>query len=217
MTKYIHYNKTNTCNRCIEKLKPCYVYREYDKEGNWTGKWLCQSCYKKEQYKNGNTNANIINLLRDRRIGNLKPNSNQAKGDLSEELTCIWRGVENLNVKNDNYNSPIDHSIDSELGIIETKGRLYDYRERRWGFASLEKEWDKKFDHMICYCASRDGKIIERIYIFPKPEIIGKTSISIYKNLIYKRYGWYEEYRVKDKDELKKVNEIWKKIIDNRV
>ena len=35
-------------------------------------------------------------------------------------------------------------------------------------------------------------------------------SISVCKNAICE---WYKQYRVKDEDEFKKANEIWKKII----
>jgi len=46
-----YYNRTNTCDRCREecretKLIPVKTYREYNKEGNWTGKWICNNCYR---------------------------------------------------------------------------------------------------------------------------------------------------------------------------
>ena len=56
--------------------------------------------------------------------------------------------------------------------------------------------------------------LFQRIYKIPWKEIIERKSMSIYKNLVYKGCGWYEEYRVADKDELKNANDIWKKIID---
>lgn len=48
-----YYNRTNTCDGCginfdIATSHPC---RQQNKEGNWTGKWLCHNCYSKEQYK----------------------------------------------------------------------------------------------------------------------------------------------------------------------
>ncbi len=203
------YNDTNTCDRCginfdIATGNPC---REYDEKGNRTGKRLCHNCYEKFD---PNSQKNIIKSLRNRRTRSLNPNSSQAKGDLFEELTCQWIGVKNLNKESDNYKSPIDHSHDSELGIIQTKGRFYDSINRYWTFSCLERDWDKEFDNMICYCASKNGKIIEKIYIFPISEIIGRTSIGIYKNS--SRGEWYEKYRVTDEEEIKKVNNIWKKI-----
>lgn len=40
-------------------------------------------------------------------------------------------------------------------------------------------------------------------------------SISIPKNPIPSRGIWTEEYRIKDKDIIEKVNEIWQRIIKN--
>ncbi len=123
-----------------------------------------------------------------------------------------------MNKKLDNYNSPIDHSIDSVLGIIQTKGRFYDSYNQCWtqNFThehnAVAKGFD--FDVLILYCVSKDGKIIERIYIFPSEEILKRISITVYddpkdrwKNSIL---PWYEEYRIDDEKVLLKVNEIWK-------
>ena len=203
MTKKIFYNRTNTCDRCGKRFGETYGHpnREYDENGNWTGKWLCAGC----KYK----------ITTDRRTGCLAPNSEQAKGDMFEELTCKWRGVKNMNIISDCYNSFIDHTIDPELGIIQTKGKTYNSIEKSWqgGWQSRDKE----FDNLILYCTSKDGKIIERIYIFPKFEVIKRASIHIYKNPSRggkgKNYDpWYEEYRIKDEKILEKVNNIWKEI-----
>lgn len=71
---------------------------------------------------------------------------------------------------------------------------------------------------MICYCASEDGTLIERLYIFPKAEIERVKSISIIKSPIGRWNNliipWYEKYRIADDGELKKVNDIWKKILE---
>lgn len=157
---------------------------------------------------------NIMKSLRDRRTGNLNDPGN-IFGDNCQELTCKWRGVKDLNKENDNYNSPIDHSRDSELGIIQTKGaKLSTARQglleyERWSRAVI-REHTKEFDYLIFYCASKDGEMIERIYIFPRFEITCRTFIGIYKNVVN---GWYEKYRVRDKEILEQVNKIWKKII----
>ncbi len=216
-----NYNSTNTCYRCKEKgietkLVPKKARREYNKEGKWTGRWLCNKCW---QNFDPDSRTNIRKSLANRRTGNQNPNSNQTKGDNFQELTCIWRStistipVEDLNKKLDNYRSPIDHSRDSELGIPQTKGKLYDHINRQWKFGDLKREWNKKFDVMIFYCASKDGKIIERIYIIPfEKEIKDKRKgITILKNLTYKGCGWYEKYRVTDEETIKQINDIWKR------
>lgn len=44
---------------------------------------------------------------------------------------------------------------------------------------------------------SKDRKNIERVYIFPKKEIIIRNGVTIYKNPT--RAVWYEKYRVDEK------------------
>lgn len=224
-----YYNRTNTCDRCREegietKIYPNNALREHDENGNWTGKWYCRLCH--ERY-DPNSRNNIIKSLANCRTGNQNPNSEQAKGDNFEELTCRWRSkvstvpVENLNKKLNNRHSPIDHSWDSELGFIQTKGRLYNSIERLWPFNNLEGEWNNNFDVIICYCASKDGKIIEIIYIIPKKEIKDKrTGISIYKNPTDShgnpKISWYDKYRIIDEEIIKEINDIWQLILKEK-
>lgn len=52
-TRGKYYNRTNTCDKCKEenrtiKLYPKNAFHELDKKGNWTGRWLCKSCYNKD-------------------------------------------------------------------------------------------------------------------------------------------------------------------------
>lgn len=223
------YNETNTCDRCR-----VYFYgkalREVNKEGKRTGKWLCNGCYNKDydnnvRKNNPNSHNNIVKSLANRRIGNLDPNSEHAKGDLFQELTCRWRStvstihVEDLNKKLDNYTTPIDHSRDSELGIIQTKGCLYSSEYRRWS-QSFKSECDQiakdfEFDILVLYCANKYGSVIERIYKIPVEEVIKRLGITIYSDILRGPH-WYEQYRIKDEEIIKKVNEIWKKIIDEK-
>jgi len=218
--KNIKLNRTETCDICGNELIIHRTRRECYIDGNCTGRWLCDKCYQKND---PNSNHNIIKSLRDHRTNNLDPNSNSAKGDNFEELTCRWRStvstvpVENLNKKLDNYTTPIDHSWDSELGIPQTKGCLYNHLERRWyqGFKNLHNAIANGFEFhvLILYCVGKDGKTIERIYIFPLEEIINRSSISIYKNPDPSKGTWTKDYRVKDENVIKKVNDIWKQII----
>lgn len=111
------YYYENKCVLCGGELKSGifgHPVRKYDEKGNWTGELFCHKCGKKDWNK--------IYRLSDRRINQLNQNSNQAFGDLGEELTVRWRKVKNLNVENDNYTrTPIDHSPDTELGTIQNK------------------------------------------------------------------------------------------------
>lgn len=226
-----YYNETNTCERIKEDGNLCgnkfhdKALREYNKEGNWTGKWICNKCYLKDYHRKPNCGSNIIKSIANRRTGNQNPNSPNAKGDNFEELTCIWRStistipIENLNKKLDNYGTPIDHSRDSELGFIQTKGATYDSYNQVWiqGFKSECDQIAKgfEFDNLILYCTSEDGALIERIYIIPLEEVISRSKIAVIKYQLRKNSDtlyWYEKYRITDKDTIKKVNDIWKEI-----
>lgn len=219
-TKVYQYNKTNICQRCRENnnitdksiLFPKNALCERDIDSK-----IIVDCYRKDTYDRDE--KDLFKSLRKRRTGNLNPNSVQAKGDLFQKLTCKWRStvstipVEDLNEKLDNYNSSYDHTRDSGLGIIQTQGRIctiVSHGSEGWGFSNFQREFLKQNDNTICYCISKDGKTIERIYIFPKYETY-RMTITIVKNPTKKRYvkQWYEKYRVTDKEIIMKGNEIW--------
>lgn len=210
----VYYNRTNTCDnlnnlkedgkKCECRLTPGNALREYENE-KWTGRWLCRSCWEKNDYnKRIDSHVNIIKSLSDRRTNNLDQESPQAKGDISEAVTCMTRGVKNLNIENDNFTSPIDHSRDAEYGIIQSKGAIYNTLNRDWRIR-VENERKKEFDNLIVYCMNKDMNNIERVYIFPKKEVIKRSSIRIYKTS-YR--SWYGKYRVDEKpynDTLRKL------------
>lgn len=130
-----------------------------------------------------------------------------------------------MNKKLDNYVYPIDHSPDSELGIIQTKGAFYDSYNRRWSqnFKNLHNAISNGFDFdaMILYCTNKDGNNIDRLYILPIEELLKRTSITINKNPSNRngrcpRGAWYEKYRIVDKDIINKVNGIWRQILEEK-
>lgn len=222
MNKIAFYNGTDTCDIIKEYGNRCgrdfhgKAYAEKDKSGNWTGNWICTQCYLKKRDKKKRHEEYRDRYLTDRLTCNQDPNHSNAKGDLAEELTNRWKGTENLNEKIDNYISPIDHSPDPITGLVyQTKSRWYDPINKRWNH-HWEREQNKKFDKLIFYCISEDGKIIERIYIFPTKEILKRTSITISK-VVLRCHRWYEQYIVTDGETLNKVNEIWKEILEKQI
>ncbi len=126
------YNGTNICPRikdtgeiCGEPLVPTKTCREYDKDGKKTGRWICANCCAKDDRKER------YNSLAGCRTGNLDPTCSTTVGNLFEELTEIWKNVKNLNKELDCYNTPLDHSVDSEGKVPQTKGCLYNSKYRR--------------------------------------------------------------------------------------
>lgn len=132
--RYTNYNDKNTCENCnVEKLKPGNANREYDENGNFTGRWLCNRCNGKHRQKM-NSQLKLIRNCRTRNIKEIYPE--MMKGSIFEELTCRWRGVKKLSIENDNFRLPLDHTKDPELGIIQTKGRNLStyYNRKYWDF-----------------------------------------------------------------------------------
>ncbi len=222
------YSRENICAICKKEnnitdksiLYPKNVLLNTDRDGNKTEEYVCKM-HGKRNYSHNNPNStdNLKKSVSDRRTGNQDPNHQNYIGDLFEETTCIWRGVDNMNIVNDNYEWPIDHSTDVKLGTIQTKGRCYDHTRGCWeqNLSSLRdvilRGFD--FDNLILYCTNKDRELIERIYIIPKREIIKRNSIKIVKNNS-RGTGWYEEYRVNNDSILIKVNDIWKKVKSHR-
>lgn len=203
----IYYNRTNTCDkikqagfswkRCGNKLIPGNAYKD-KKDGKWTGKWICRECYNrdygpKHYIEVGDPRSSI----RDFRIGNLDPKSTAGRGYIGEQITCKTRGIKNQNIEDDNFKSEIDHTIDPEYGIVQTKCFSYQKLDRYW-YVRVDNEHNKEFDFLIIHCMSADMQTLERTYIVPYEEVIKRTSIGIAKSS-WKTIGWYEQYRIDEK------------------
>ena len=193
---------------CRRKLILSQPRREYI-SGKWTGRWLTKTCYDK-----GRPNTRKAKMCADFRNNNLDPNSPAGKGYISQKVTCRTRGVEDLNIINDSFRSPIDHSRDPELGIVQSKSALFNRLEGYWHNNTVN-EHNKEFDYLIFYCISEDGKIIERVCIFPKHEIIKSSSITIYKDRLRGNH-WYEKYRVNEKPYNDSYQQILKEIDEGK-
>lgn len=214
--KTMYYNDTNICHRCGKNFDdiPGNPRKEYTEKGEWTGKWDCKNCYEKYD---SNSTRNVIKSVANCRTREQNPDHSTTKGDKSQKLVCELYEYEDLNEKNNNYTSPIDCYDHKKGSFHQVKGKWYDPINRYWGFCNLEDEWNKEYEDMACLCISEDGKMIERMYRIPSNEINKRKTISIVKydskGILYEG-GWYEQYRVTD---LKKANEIWKKIIINNL
>lgn len=218
-----NYNPTNTCptikkdgSICGRPLTPGNVCRKKDTNGIKTDIWICANCYRNYQQKNDpNSHNNIIKSLRDCRTGNEDPNSEQVKGNESQELACKLYGWEDLNKKLDNHKSPLDcYDPKTEL-YHQIQGRYYNPIRNFWSFGQFERDLKKKFEDMICFCFRQDGLTVERIYKFPEIIIKNNGSATIVKNSSRKP-GRYEKYRIDTEELLNKANEIWKEIIARR-
>lgn len=220
------YNDTNICPICREEWKrdgkeltdKSILYPQNTcvlEDKNGKNKWIC---VRHHQRYNPNSQHNLIKSVADRRTGNLCPNSEQAKGDKGEELLCTWKGYINLNKKFDNYRTRID-CLDENTGeYYQVKIVYYSSVRKRWDqdFTLLQNSISEgyRFKTLYLFCISEDGLIVERLYEIPEKDIRSRSChIAIYENSIN---SWYEQCRFTDKDELKKLNDIWKEIINRK-
>lgn len=122
MRKQPSYFKGRRCKECNKDLSiGHHGCKCYDKDMNWTGEWFCKQCYNRYYQKNYPLSGhNIIKQMAKSRMGNLKLDTARAIGNIFEAITCKVRGVKSLNLENDDFRCPIDHSSDPELGIGNT-------------------------------------------------------------------------------------------------
>ena len=85
-----YYNKTNKCDICnIKNLRPGKAMKEYDAEGNWTGRWLCPNCWYHVDYKKRpDCTNNILKSIANIRTGNSSSISKIEKGKIFDYLIC---------------------------------------------------------------------------------------------------------------------------------
>lgn len=217
------YNEKNTCDICrregkITKLYTGNAYNKHDKDGKQTREWICNNCYAKNYQKNNpNSQHNIIKSVTNRRIGYQNPNCNQVFSDKCEELTNRWKGVESLSIKYDNYKLPLDHTIDSEGIIYQTKGRCYYSLRNMWN-QNWINEHGKNYNFLIFYCFDKNGEHLERVYVFPKDIVEDITGVAIvdYNSKGVLHSGWYDQYRIDNEDILNLLNNIWNKILEEK-
>lgn len=205
--------KNKTC--CICNSQDTYIttngWKQWHKhkcQKTVCTKYLCEHCYKIHDPKSIN---NLFKLITNSRTGNQNINSARWLGDMSQKLACMLYGWEDLNKKYDNYRTPID-CFDPKTGLYhQVQGHCYSSIYRRWMVNHFEREYGKKYENMVCFCFDKYVKTIERIYKFPDNIVKNKNSVTIIKNPSI-GYPWYEEYRITDKEELKRANDIWSDI-----
>ncbi len=205
-----HYGKIpipekEKCYKCGNKAQR----RERENKGIWAGKYVCMTHYRESYNRRPNASSryeNNFKKIADYRTGNLDPNCTSGKGYIGQKVTCKARNIDDLNIKNDNFNSPIDHSIDPELGILQSKFANFEIKYNRWHICTTN-EIGKKYDYIIIYCVE-NGHVV-RGYIIPEYDITQHRGVSISKNP-NRGVQWYEEYRIKD---IKPYDDVYQEIL----
>lgn len=237
-TKENFYNMTNICPICRKEnnitdksiLYPKNAFHNVDENGKKIDEWVCYIHYKRNySHNNPDSTDNLKKRLAHRRTGNLNDHKH-ILGDNCEDLTDKVFGAKRLGIENDKYNLPYDHYpitkgvsitiggklVDLSGKIPQTKGASFtkDIGIRGgWHFGYRIVEYKKLYDIMILWCMSENGMSIEDGYIIPKKIIVLGKSVTIVKNPI--RSVKYKQYKITDKELLKKVNDIWQNIVTN--
>lgn len=128
-------------------------------------RWLCNNCRSK------------IDNMSLWRIGRLSKYSKTGKGVIGQWVVAKYLGVEDLNIKMDNFNFHIDliHPI---YGCVQVKLSLLN-KYGKWDMVNIG--W--YFDTLFIVCMSDNFGNVERVYIIPEGDIISETRrVSITKN-----------------------------------
>lgn len=181
-----------TCEICgsDKTYIDCYGRQSWshnkNKDGNWTGGYLCNKCFSKYDPYSHN---NIRKYMRKVRIGGLGKSDNHYKSIISEATVCKVLGIENLNIKNDNFEYYIDTSHD-KYGHIDVKARSPDDHDG-WGFNTR-----RKIDCDTYFCLGMDYKWenIDAVFIIPNEDwLIDIARIVIPRYPKYRsRYDIFE-------------------------
>lgn len=170
---------------------------KFDSNGNWDRKsYICAICYDKEHRKLPDSDTNLIKSMRKFRNKELSKDCSSGKAFIGEQIWCKARGVDNCNIKMDNFAYKYDHPPDPEYGITNTKIASLSHHQgtiEAWQFSP-----SGKYNYVVLICMSKDWKDVDRIYIIPESEAKEGTSITISKNP-YRGIPWYEKYRVDEK------------------
>lgn len=166
--------KGRKCSRCgkaetfIDSKGTPRWDRKYDKDGNWTGEYLCHNC--------GGINYYKENLSIYRSEGILIDNS-QGIGMIGEAIVAKVRKLEVLSIKMDNFSYKFDLSYDIEYRIIQVKTKSPYY-----GDYKIDIGMEHNFHNVFILCISKDKKNIDDVYIIPEDELYGIVNITIIGN-----------------------------------
>lgn len=150
-------------------------------------RYLCDRCYKRDP----NSYHGIIKSMRDHRNKRLDKDSTTGKGFIGQQIIAKILGVEDCNIKTNNFHSIIDAYDHIKYKRIQVK-TVHFNKYGRWTIGHIMYN----FDTLFIICMNNDFNNIERVYIIPAQEIKnrGIYSVSIYSSV--HRNSWYENFRV---------------------
>lgn len=179
------------------KNRECYIchktgnftdvpYNYY--EGNWDAKsYICRSCYVVDYY------GKYEKYIADFRNKNLDPKSSSGKGFIFEQIVNNTLGIENCNIRLDNFHSHFDGSQHQEFGMIQSKGTILFYGIYKGFIWSFNTSDIKDCDTVFLICMDIEMKNVDRVYRIAVDYI---DVMTIYRSS--KRSKW-EKFRIDEK------------------
>lgn len=154
-------------------------FKEYNDKGDWTGRWICKPCYR----------------CADWRSGNLDPSSSHGKGFVGQQIIAKTYGIEDCNLKMNNFRFCVDLSKITGYGYGEVKTVSLN-RMGEWKFSRVG---GNKFDvlFLLCMDCNWPWKDVVRVYVIPWEAIGDISYITIYENPS-KESRW-EEFRTDER------------------
>lgn len=178
------------CCKCGEDKSNWSWYKYRNEKGIWDRKsYLCHTCGVYEDY-----NKNIKSIA-DWRTGQLSRYSSHGKGFIGVQIIAKTIGVEDCNIKTNNFCFYVDLSMHNKYGKSEVKTSTFHVRDNRWVFGGIKPE-NSDTIFLVCMDDNDPWNNVIRIYIIPS-KYIDTNSIGISKDSF--RSAWHDKYRVDEK------------------
>lgn len=131
--------------------------------------YLCHKCKAKDYDKERRVTA--------WRTGNLSMYSNTGKGFIGAQIVAKTYGLDDCNVKMNNFNFYVDLSKHSTYGNIEVKTASLSVEYMRWMVALNNFNFDTLI--IVCMDCESPWKDVLRVYVIPCENVIGLQGIYI--------------------------------------
>jgi hypothetical protein len=177
------------CATYTDSSQAYWYSHKCDKE-NCTGH-ICSRCHSREYY------YDTIGKVTNWRIGELDRYGETGKGCIGAWIVGKSLGIDDLNVRMNNFNWHIDLSRHINYGYSEVKIATLNIRNQRWEYdIKIGQHFDTIF--LICMDGDKPWKCVERVYAIRGKNITGITHISIYR-ITYSKISIYEKFRIDEK------------------
>ncbi len=145
--------------------------------------WLCHKDYTRRQSRKSGEYIDMMKSIADIRTSNVKVDNDKGRYIMSQAVVAKILGIEDLNIKNDNFMWPVDME-NKNYGKIDVKCSSLWYREDRgmWTYSTFKKI-DCNTYILLGFGVNHEN--IEDVRIVPNEDwISGLTTITITQNPI---------------------------------